>query len=465
MYKVAFINPPTPNNRKFTRNIGCAAESKGNYLLKPNDFCLLSAVLQKSCDLHWFDCVSNELSGIELIEKLKDQGEFDILILCMIDVLFDFDFDFMMKLYQEFKCTKIFVMGDAFIEEEAFEKVNDYIEGVIVEPMLLNAEEFVNYDKEKPLISGLRGKKHYEIVDKRPREVSIGTPAHKIFIDDYYQWPFSNYKTYSCVTTAWGCPFSCSYCTASSFPLHYRNSKEVITELDYLKELGVKEIYFTDLSFGFPRKNILMLLDSMIVKSYGFSWSCYFHPSAFDKKLLFKMKEAGCHTIIIGIESKDAKILSQYGRMIKPELIHKLLSYAKHIGIKVCGDFLIGLDGQDRAEIEASILYSKRLGLHYASFNIAAPLPGTSLRKKAKRLGLLKGVGSKGCDSLATDNVISLGEFSESDLLKLRKKAVFSFYLRPSVLISTLCELNSPRHFFNLVINFFQMIRKIIARG
>ena len=53
------------------------------------------------------------------------------------------------------------------------------------------------------------------------------------------------------------------------------------------------------------------------------------------------MKKAGCHTIVVGIDSKDLKKLALYNRKVNEDVLHRMLDYADKINLSVCADFII----------------------------------------------------------------------------------------------------------------------------
>jgi len=453
------INPPTPDKRKFTRNIGCAAESKGDYLLKPVDLTIISGILAPKYNVSFLDFVSNPHNFKDALAKVKE-SKADFIIMTLIDVIFVNDFSFLKLLREELPTTAIFVLGDAFIEKSNREKVEPIVQGIITEPFKLKAEYFNLIEFND--IPGFHHKTSFQLNNKTPETFHIPTPKHELFDDIYYKWPFSRNSRYATLTTVWGCPYACRYCTAARFPVHTRENNELIKELLHIESLGFKELYITDYSFGANKKQTIDLLKLWKKESFSFSWSVYFHPNQFDKELLLLMKDNGCHTIICGVESQDTKTLKKYGRSQSNNKIKELIAFSHSIGIEVCGDFLIGLKEQTKDDILSNIKFSKWLNLDFASFNLVAPLPGTTIREQAREKGLLLENSSMNYDSLGSDGILQLGQITERDLKKLRDQSVKRFYIRPSFLIRKFFKIKSLNHFWILIKNFYQLMKKSI---
>ncbi len=392
-------------------------------------------------ELKLYDFIAHPLKDEE-IWKTLDKEQADLIILMMADCLWSEDLQFLNKLHEHFPKT-IWIAGDALLEEENRKEVQSLAQAYIPHPFFLRIE---NPLQKSEGILPLTLPPEYS----KQKIIDHLSPRHELFIDKVYRWPFAHHKLYTSVFTNWGCPYQCEYCINSSFPFHRRSLSDLKIELTRIKELNIKEIYIGDRSFGFPKNESIEFLKMMIDEQFNFSWSCYFHPLHTDKELLGLMKKAGCHTLIIGIEDHKQESLKTYSRHLPTEILSKLFIYAKELRLEICGDFLFGLPHQKRADLETLIDYSLTLPLSYASYNLLAPLPGTSLRKE-----IAKSQDARNFDSLGKIKVFSYGQIAEEELLKLRNKAISKFYLRPGYLLKRLCSIKSLEH---LAIQFEEML-------
>jgi len=460
---VIFINPPSAVGRKLIRNFDCATESKGNYLYQPYDKLLLSSHYEAN-QFVLFDAIADKMSQVELFECLKEH-KIKYFIVSVADTNWIEDKEFLQKLHSIYPDRPIYAFGDSLIEATSREELHGIISGVLSNPLELNVEELENHIKEKGNQwfqgSGFVKEDTYSRVDlKKPIEININIPNHQKFLHENYRWPFSRYFKYTTVFTSWGCPYSCSYCIVAKFPNTYRNYRNVLEELRHIKTLGLNEIYIGDRSFGLPRSNVIQLLKAMIEEDFNFSWSTYFHPNQYDPELLELMKRSGCHTLIIGIESHNFKSLKKYGRHMKEDRFYGLLKHAKKIGIEICGDFIIGLPNETKEDIHKTIKLSKELDIDYASFNIAAPLAGSSLREDAKKDGRISPGEENHFDSFGYHKVLSNGVLSGEEILKLRNQAVKDFYFNPRYLFKSLFRIHSFEHLIIQVQEMLQILFK-----
>ncbi|MFH1768417.1 MAG: radical SAM protein, partial [Candidatus Omnitrophota bacterium] len=282
----------------------------------------------------------------------------------------------------------------------------------------------------------------------KTKKVSIGIPRHEAFINKKYRVPFMKAFLYTTVSTQFGCPFSCSYCSASRIPVVYRPYEEVIKELIYIDRLGIHELFFSDPSFGFPKDNARHLLQWMVKEKFRFSWSCYCNPQLVDENTLKLMKQAGCHTVIIGIEDDDFAMLgAKFERKMTKDYLASFLNNCRRHKIRVCGDFIIGLNDREGA-VTRMVEFAIKCRLDFASFNIYVPLMGSVERQRLIERGLVDS-SSIGYDTFGTTGK------EEERLLSLRNRAVRSFYMRPSYLFKRFVEVTN---FAEFIIQWTEMI-------
>jgi radical SAM superfamily enzyme YgiQ (UPF0313 family) len=453
--RVYLIIPPSPSHRNIMRMIDCSHEAKANYLLQPNDFMLITSHLKKTDEVIFIDGTANKLSESDFLKKVRSGGIPDLLFFALSSVCWESDLGYYNEIIKIYPDVPRYVLGDVFFEKKFRETILKICAGIITQPFLLDIEEMVKNKEDRKSLKGICTTSELEDrhIRKQGVEVKdINFPRHEIFLSKKYRFPFAKHIYFSTVTTLWGCPFSCSYCTDSKTTPFYREVTKIVEELEYIKKLQVKELFFADKVFGFPLEKTFHLLGEMS-KYFPFSWSCYFHPQLYSPELLEKMKKAGCHTIIIGIDSANLAGLKKYNRNVKREKLEALIFHANKLKISVCADFIIGLEHETKDDIFSTINYSLNLPLDFASFNIATPLPGSSIRDNAIKEGKIR-ENQDGFDTLGNKNVLDNQNVSGKDLITLRKKAVFKFYFRVSHWIRRLSRTSSIEH---LIIQLSQM--------
>jgi anaerobic magnesium-protoporphyrin IX monomethyl ester cyclase len=460
MVSIVFINPPTPDNRKITRNCDCASESKGNYLLQPFDFLYLSSRIDPNVDFTFIDAVADKLSSDEAIIKIKSLKPTHI-VTAIVDLCWSTDLEFIHQLKGHFSGSNLFAFGDALVETENRKVVLEAIDGIIDNAFLFDISQTYDLNKKDFLntkIPGLSSDPIRPPTNKTPVALKFSyKPKHQKFINSNYRWPFARHRSYTSVASNWGCPFACTYCIDSIFPFYYRDSDNLLEEMRELEQSGVKELVFTDKSFGHPRKNTLAFLDDM--KKMNFSWSTYLHPLQCDNELLKAMAEAGCHTVIIGVESNRAEHLKVFNRNTNTVQIQNAITNAHKWGIDVCGDFLIGLPTQNYADVLSLIDYSINIDLDFASFNIAAPLPGSEIKKIAINEGRML-LNEHHYDSVGNIRILPTNYLNEEELKRLRNLANRKFYIRTEMFVKRIKKIKTFEHLWIQVQEGLQLFFK-----
>lgn len=447
--RVTFLNPAISPYRKIMRDFDCAGESKGNYLYQPYDFLLMSGFVPRHWNLTFIDAVAGKLSHEEALSDLR-ASQPEVIVSSVAGINWSEDKETIKRIRSEFPNSYLFIFGDLFVDEHPRQEINPFVDGVFSSPLMFH---FESLPEDKKLFHLRDHEAFYKYPDvplknlKAPREIKVPLPRHELFHHEAYRWPFAKSFRYTTVTTAWGCPYSCSYCILNKFPNYWRDYREIINELLHVKQLGYREIYIGDKSFGLPLQNVMALLEEMVRLKINLSWSTYFHPNQYTPRLLNAMKLAGCHTIIIGIETEDVKNLKRYGRHMRAEQLKDLILHANQIGIEVCGDFILGLPHDTRASIKNLIDYACELSIDYASFNVATPLPGSSLRELAVNSKLIS-QDQQEFDSSGYNKLLSLTEIPPDELKELRDLAVKKFYLRPRYLVRRLLRIRDIEHLF-----------------
>jgi anaerobic magnesium-protoporphyrin IX monomethyl ester cyclase len=429
---ILFINPPGP--RYLYRGTVCTYLSKARYVWKPKDFILLSSQLPKDWVADFVDASINGLGYHDTIEKIRSINP-DVAIIALSSIIWEGDLDFLKHVRQLLLGRRLFIFGDALLEEEFLDQARPFCDQAIFDPLRFNLERACLGD----IVDSTKGTAGRS---KDTRAIETHIPRHELFDSLKYRWPFVKNRRYAAVYTQFGCPYTCSYCTESTTNVSYRTSDQVLEELRYLKAQGYRELHMGDASFGFPRGNTIALLKGMIEQRFDFGWSCYIHPAQGDEEVLDLMAKAGCHTVVTGIDSKNFEMLKTYGRVVTDRRIRDFVSGCHRRRIDVCGDIMLGFKGDTYESCLETCRYAIDLDLDYVSINIVTPLMGSSIREEYKKEAFFR-ESRTGFDTAGIKGVIGTANLTREDLIRLRSQAVQGFYLRPKYLLRRLLRIRS----------------------
>jgi radical SAM superfamily enzyme YgiQ (UPF0313 family) len=192
-----------------------------------------------------------------------------------------------------------------------------------------------------------------------------------------------------------------------------------------------------------------LIIDSKI----DIRWTCNSRVDYVDEEMLQLMGRAGCWFISWGIESGSEQILRNARKGIDPAEAERALRWAKKVGIRNWGYFIIGLPGETEESIRHTIDFAKRLPLDIALFHVAAPHPGTPFFFDVVRNGWFRqGTRWEQVD-MDRETVLDYPGLSAEKLLYWQKRAFREWAFRPGPAMTYLKMLLSDRSTFKTALS------------
>jgi hopanoid biosynthesis associated radical SAM protein HpnJ len=196
-----------------------------------------------------------------------------------------------------------------------------------------------------------------------------------------YSVPFLLHPFVSFYTSR-GCPALCTFClwpqTLSGHAWRVRSADNVVREVRQALQLfpQAKEFFFDDDTFNIRKDRVLELCAAF--RTLKFRWSCTARVHS-DYDTLKAMADAGARLFIVGFESGDDQVLKNIKKGATVEMARTFARNCRKLGIRVHGDFIIGLPGETRQTIERTIDFAKELDSETIQVSIAHAYPGTEL--------------------------------------------------------------------------------------
>ena len=205
-------------------------------------------------------------------------------------------------------------------------------------------------------------------------------------------------QRYSPIMTSRGCVWSCSYCHVSTEnkdigKLRTHSIERVVKEMDNLKSLGIKKLFFEDNTLLARKKRVKEIFTRARGKEFsianvnGVNLIDLYNKKNWeiDEEYLGILREAGCSQLVFPVESGSQRILDKYAsgkvKLNKMDL-PALMKTVTGVGIKAPVNMIIGFPDETEGEIQQSIKMGERLkqsGAPYVSFFIPIPFPGSKL--------------------------------------------------------------------------------------
>jgi len=455
--KVLFLNPP--GQRVYIRDYYCSKVSQASYVSHPIDFVILSAGL-KSADfaVRLLDAIAEAMSPDEALRKIGDINP-DVVVALAGAVSWDEDRQFFAELKSKHR-ARLIVSGDLFQEDaESRLKENEFLDAVIVDFTTPDIGRYVMGVTEP--LEGIVQRAGARIVGARSTRTAFELPSppmHELFQRAGYRYPFTLSRRYGSVLTEYGCPFRCSFCIMGKVKGKRRDLDNVLSELEYLVSVKIHEVFFVDQTFASRRDRAVGLLTAMIERRLGLAWFGFSRVDVLDEELLVLMKRAGCHTLILGIESGSDAILSKYRKGYDRARVLATVRLCRRLGIRTVGTFILGLPEETEATMRETLGLLGELPLDYASFNVAVPRAGTDLRQEAISLGLAS-ESQVHMDQSGMEIAMPTRALTRDQVQAFRRAAVRRFYLRPGYLLRRLITTRSPYEFLQNARNGLALLR------
>ncbi len=460
MKQILLFNPP--GDRLYQRDMYCSAVSKAFYYWPSIDLLVLSGILKEHYFIDVLDAIVERKSVSECL-RIISHGNYEAVIFLTGTASWKKDFEILSKV-SKFKNRPLLIgNGDILLSKaREFLKAYDFLDAVLFDYTSTDILDFFRRqtDKISSMAFRLNGKIEVRRSRVRLQEFAYPIPLHDKFPLERYLVPHGKRFPFTTVQTNFGCPFKCSFCVASTLGFKYRAIDNVMEELRYIVSLGIKDVFFTDFTFEAYRKNTVALCQGMISEKLDLTWVCSSRASTLDEELLALMKEAGCHTLLLGVESGEEALLRKYSKGVSKDQIRQAFSRCRSLGIRTLGHFIIGLPGETAQTVQKTIDFARELDCDIASFNIAVPALGTPLRQESLKNGWLRNDGLE-FDASVSYPVLETEEFSKEQAWQWRRRAIRKFYFRPAYIWRLMISSQSLYQWKVLVLNGFAVIRNM----
>ncbi|HSP34155.1 MAG TPA: radical SAM protein [Thermoanaerobaculia bacterium] len=196
-----------------------------------------------------------------------------------------------------------------------------------------------------------------------------------------------------------GCPFQCEFCDIIVMFGRKPRTKtltQVRAELELLRELGAKNLFFVDDNFigNIPQARELLRGIADYQKQHDFPFRFGTEASlnlAQHEDLMRLFGEANFSWVFIGIESPDPDALRETKKLqnLRGDILTSLRKIYQH-GIDVFAGFIVGFDHDTVATFDHQFKFIMDSGIQVAMVGLLSALPRTPLYERLKKDGRLR---------------------------------------------------------------------------
>ncbi|MDY2745482.1 MAG: radical SAM protein [Methanosphaera sp.] len=276
-----------------------------------------------------------------------------------------------------------------------------------------------------------------EIAHPEPDLDKIPFPAFDLLpMDKYRLLDMDTHMT--TMITSRGCPMQCSFCSSAAMHgkfVRERSVKNIVDEIEFLTtHYDIDTIAFMDDTFTLNKQKVMDICDEIMNRNIKIWWGCTSRVDTLDEEVLQKMKDSGCITIFMGVESADQQALDNMNKNTTIEKIETAFKVSRKLKIRTIASVALGMPGDTKEIMNKTIKFVHSLKPNYAIYSLATPYPGTRFYQESFEKNLIK-VKDWSKYTLISP-IIETVDFSLKDLRRIQAKAFIKFYLRPQYLLS-----------------------------
>lgn len=189
-----------------------------------------------------------------------------------------------------------------------------------------------------------------------------------------------------------GCPYNCIFCSKSGTKYRLRNPEKVVDEIEFLRDkYDIHAFNFLDLTFTANTQHVKGMCRELINRKINTKWWCESRVNI-SLELLDLMKQAGCVSLVVGVESGSPRVISQIQKNITLDQVIKFCKKCIDIGIIVSPYFMYSHPGETPKDVKKTIAFMmklQKLGANVGGFQPTMIFPGSKIEEIARSKGIL----------------------------------------------------------------------------
>ncbi len=194
------------------------------------------------------------------------------------------------------------------------------------------------------------------------------------------------------VMSSRGCPYRCVFCAKSGSKYRLRDPGKVVREIESLKgKFSVSCFNFLDLTFTAAPSHTREVCRRIVKAKLDIRWWCESRVNI-PLDLLPVMRDAGCTSIAIGVESGSPRILASIQKDISVDQVEAFCRCCLDQGIHVSAYFMYSHPGEELSDVRLTLDLLSRLqdrGVSVGGFQPTMVFPGSGLERIAREKEIL----------------------------------------------------------------------------
>jgi radical SAM superfamily enzyme YgiQ (UPF0313 family) len=181
--------------------------------------------------------------------------------------------------------------------------------------------------------------------------------------------------------TARGCPYTCTWCSHTVFGHSHRRRSvaDVANEVAWIQETyQPDQLWYADDVLTIAPRWFLSYAAELKQRGLRIPFECISRPDRLDADIIAALAEMGCTRLWLGSESGSQRMLEAMKRKTEVADLLAKNRMLQDAGIEVGMFIMLGYDGEEVADIEATVDYLKQSNPDVFLTTVAYPIRGTA---------------------------------------------------------------------------------------
>jgi radical SAM superfamily enzyme YgiQ (UPF0313 family) len=180
--------------------------------------------------------------------------------------------------------------------------------------------------------------------------------------------------------TARGCPFTCTWCSHSVFGYSHRRRSpaNVVNEVEQIVATYDPDLlWYADDVFTINHKWLFEYSAELERRGLHRPFETISREDRLNEEVVQTLARMGCYRLWIGAESGSQRVLDAMKRRTNAERVRAMVHLLQKYGIEVGMFIMLGYDGEERSDLEATVEHLKLAGPDTFLTTVAYPIKGT----------------------------------------------------------------------------------------
>src|SRR5215471_6491903 len=180
--------------------------------------------------------------------------------------------------------------------------------------------------------------------------------------------------------TARGCPFTCTWCSHSVFGYSHRRRSptNVVDEVEHIVDSYAPDLlWYADDVFTINHKWLTDYATEMERRGFHLPFETISREDRLNEEIVATLARMGCYRLWLGAESGSQRVLDAMKRRTRADRVQSMTHLLQKYGIEVGMFIMLGYDGEEETDLEATVEHLKAAGPNTFLTTVAYPIKGT----------------------------------------------------------------------------------------